>query len=858
MSEQNHSTHKGPGLQWLLNMAWRDSRKARGRLILFTISIVLGISALVAISSFGDNLESDIDNQAAELLGADLEVQSRRFPEEKVARLLDSLDTDIGAIQKAEEASFPSMAFFPKTKDSRLVQIKALEGNFPFYGKMETRPDLGKAGMNQDRAEALVDQGVMLQFGIEAGDTVRVGQQKFEISASLIQAPGQNQMSMTVAPTVYIPKKYLDATGLVRKGSRVNYAYYYQYPKGFDTDELVDSLKSTFRALSLRTNTIEERKNSLSDAFGNMTRFLNLVAFIALLLGCLGVASAVHIYIKGKISTVAILRCLGVKGRQAFLIYLIQILVMGLIGSLIGVALGALIQQLLPVVLKAFLPFEATNAISWPSIARGFVIGIGISVLFALLPLLSIRKVSPLFTLRASFEGASSSRDPLRWLVFLMIGVFVYGFTYLQLGGWVEALAFTGAIAAGFLLLVGAAKLAMWLVKRFFPRNWSFIARQGLSNLYRPNNQTLILIVSIGLGTSMISTLYFMQSLLLGQLNFGNSVDSPNILLFDIQSHQREALASLTRENDLPVLQQIPIVTMRMHTLKGMSQQEVREDSTQNLPGWVFNNELRVTFRDSLVEGEEILEGQWRGRNEASSDTVFISLEEGFAKRTLKVDVGDPIEFNVQGAIIPTVVGSIRKMEFDRMNFLILFPEGPLEKAPQFHVLTTRADSVPAAVRYQQAVVRQFPTVSVIDLGQVLSTIETILDKVAFVVQFMALFSIITGLLVLVGSVIISKYQRIQESVLLRTMGANQRQVLLINGMEYAMLGALASLTGIILSLFFSWGLAVFSFDAPFRPNWIPIIIMFVGITVLTVTIGLLNIRGILNKPPLEVLRKEV
>lgn len=834
-------------------MAWRDSRKSRGRLFLFTVSIVLGISALVAISSFGDNLEKDIEGQAAELLGADLEIETRREPDSLGILLLDSLGQ---RAQRAEEVSFPSMAFFPKTTDSRLIEVRALEGNFPFYGKLETEPAEAAATFQQGQT-ALVDQTLMLQFQVSRGDTVRIGQVNFAIAGTLLQSPGRNQLASTVAPVVYIPKKYLEATGLVRKGSRVNYSYYYLFEDDTDAEALVENLRPTFRQRAFRTETIEERKEEVSEAFQNLTRFLNLVGFIALLLGALGVASAVHVYMRSKISTVAVLRCLGVAGNQAFAIYLIQMLVVGAIGSLLGVILGMLIQQVLPIILQEFLPFEASTGISLPAAAMGFVTGIGIAVLFALLPLLAIRKVSPLYTLRASYESNSSGQDPLRWAVFAAIFLFVLCFAYLQIGEVVEALAFTGGLAGGFLLLVGVGRGVMWAVRRFFPRSWSFLWRQSLANLYRPNNQTLILIISIGLGTAMISTLFFVQSLLLKQLDFGTE-NSPNIMLFDIQPAQLEDLTQMTRTYELPVLQSLPVVTMRVNKIKEMTRGEALRDSALDMPRWVWNSELRVTFRDTLMEDEEILAGTWRGRVAAPDDTIFISLEEGFAERTLKVEVGDPIEFNVQGAIIPTVVGSIRKMEFDRMNFLILFPAGSLDRAPMFHLLTTRADSISQAAQYQQAVVKDYPTVSVIDLGQFLTTLETILGKISFVIRFMALFSIATGLLVLVGSVIISKYQRIQESVLLRTLGASRRQILAINAREYFLLGALAALTGILLALGFSWALAYFSFEAPFAPNWIPVLLTFVGVSVLTVSIGLINLRGILNKPPLEVLRKEV
>lgn len=238
---------------------------------------------------------------------------------------------------------------------------------------------------------------------------------------------------------------------------------------------------------------------------------------------------------------------------------------------------------------------------------------------------------------------------------------------------------------------------------------------------------------------------------------------------------------------------------------------------------------------------------------------VYVSLEDRYA-RSLKVKIGDRLLFDVQGTLIPVVVGSFRKVEWNRVqtNFLVVFPKGVLEDAPQFHVLVTRSPSDQASAKFQEALVTQFPNISVIDLKLILNTLDDILSKVSFVIRFMALFSIVTGLLVLVGSVIISKYQRIQESVLLRTLGANRRQILWITALEYFFLGSLAAATGILLSLAGSWALARFSFETSFLPAPLPILAVFLVISGLTVLIGLLNSRGILNRPPLEVLRSEV
>jgi putative ABC transport system permease protein len=309
---------------------------------------------------------------------------------------------------------------------------------------------------------------------------------------------------------------------------------------------------------------------------------------------------------------------------------------------------------------------------------------------------------------------------------------------------------------------------------------------------------------------------------------------------------------------NLPVIQEVPIVNMRMIAIKGRNAASFKKDSVAWDAKRALDREYRVTYRDSLSDSEKIISGKWTG-TAGSDQLVKVSLEDGFARR-IDVKVGDKLTFNVQGAPLETVVGSIRKVDWNRIqtNFLLIFPTGVLEDAPQFHVLLTQVPSNEVSANYQRAVVKAYPNISMIDLGLVLSVLDEILTKMGFVIRFMAAFSIVTGLIVLVASVLISKYQRIRESVLLRTLGASRRQILVITALEYFFLGALAAGAGIVLSLLASWGLARFSFETSFTPQLLPVLILFVLISSLTVLIGLFNSRGILNKPPLEVLRSEV
>ncbi|MEO1381692.1 MAG: FtsX-like permease family protein [Bacteroidota bacterium] len=839
---------------WLVQMAWRDSRRNTGRLILFTTAIVLGVAALVAVDSFEANLKKDIDSEAQTLLGADLLIRSNMAYDSSAQALIDSIGGN-----KTEERTFVSMVYFGGGDSSRFVQVRALGDGYPYYGTIDAVPASASKSFRSGQ-RALVERSLMLQFNAQPGDSIQIGDLMFEIAGSLIQVPGQNALISSVSSPVYIPLAYLEATGLVQQGSRINYLTYFQFPDPKpELEAWAEANDQRLEDMRLRYDTVASRKERLGTAFGNLTRFLNLVGFIALLLGSIGVASSVQVYLRQKQSSIAVLRCLGVRPVEAFTIFLIQIGVMGTIGAVIGVVAGVGLQFVLPQIMGEFLPIDITIELYWPAILRGLLAGISVSILFALLPLLEVRRVAPLQAIRSAYEARSRSFDPWIALTYGGILLFVFIFSYLKIGDPIEALVFVGGLVGAFLLLIGVARGIMWLTRKLTPRRGAYPLRQGLSNLYRPNNQTLILISTIGLGALLIATLFFIQNLLLNQINIEEGGNTPNIVLYDIQPDQVEAVAQTTREQGLPVLLKTPIVTVTLEELKGIPREVLLRDSTSDITRWTLNWEYRTSYRDALLNSEEIVAGEWVPEVKPG-EPIYVSLEENYAKNDIHVDIGDKITWNIRGLPVETIVGSFRKMDVSQLNpnFIVLFPKGVMERAPQIYLLSTRAETDSMRAVYQKAIARTYKNVSVIDLSFFLQTANEVLGKVSFVIQFMAFFSILTGLLVLVGSLILSRFQRIRESVLLRTLGAQRGQLWQIFTIEYFMLGSLGGLAGIMLGTLATIALAVFAFQVPFSFAWGPALVIWLGLAVLTVLIGLANSRDIVRKSPLEILRQDV
>ncbi|MBO0323726.1 ABC transporter permease [Muricauda sp. CAU 1633] len=839
---------KGTGIVWLFKMAWRDGKASYGKLVLFIFSITLGVAAVVSVHSFSGLLKENIALQSKELLGADFLIESDKPVNDRVMGIMDSLG---GA--DAKEINFLSMGAFPGNEGTKLVEVRGVDGDFPFYGGLETEPTTAVDDFRKDGA--LVDATTMLQFNLKVGDSIKLGAVTLPIVGGLKTVPGSNSVFGAIAPPVLIPFDYIDATGLVQMGSRIDYKYYFKAQEGQDMEALNDVLDPILDNEDADIDTHVSEARRMGRRYENFGKFLNLVGFISLLLGCVGIASGMSIYIRMKLKSIAVLKCLGATKYQSYLIFFVQIACMGMIGGLLGTLFGYFIQRLFPALLGDLLPIDVGISLSLQDVVLGVALGITMSVLFAVYPLIRTLHVSPLQALRVvEEEGFRSSKATLA--VGTGIVLFVLGFSFWLLGDFERSLYFVIGLGVVFLVLTGVAKLFMALLKRFFPYSWSFTARQGLRNLFRPQNQTLILVLSIGIGTFLISTLYFTKDMLLQKASIEDNANSANMILMDIQTEQADAISNTIMASGLHVIDLIPIVTMRVETIKGKHVEELRRDTTSQVNRWILNHEFRVTYRDSLINSEQSIEGEWPPSLEYSDPPISVS--EDFARMS-QIAVGDQVSFNVQGRIIPTSVVSIRAVDWSRLqpNFSIVFPSRTLENAPQFKVMTTRTGDDKSSAQLQQKLVRAFPNVSILDLNRMLTLLEDILGKISWVINFMAFFSIFVGVAVLMGAIYSSKHQRVKQGALLRTLGAKGSQILSILSIEYAVLGFLGAFMGVILAVLANFLLAWMLFDMTFTPSAAPFLIIMPLIILLVFLLGVGNSLGIVRNSPLVVLRKE-
>ncbi|HTH55222.1 MAG TPA: FtsX-like permease family protein [Cyclobacteriaceae bacterium] len=835
--------------RWVWKMAWRDGRHNFSRLSLFMAALVTGIAAIVAISSLNYSFQNELDRNAKELLGADFVINGNKKFDSAWKEFLDS-----AKVKVAKDADMASMVLFMNSGNSRLVKVTGLQGEFPFYGKMVTRPTDAYL-KTQIGDYIMLDELLAVQFNVKVGDSIKVGTKKFLMAGVVTKIPGGGAITATIAPAIYISLSALDSTGLIQYGSRVGYSIYVKTKDEQETKSLLTKVRPLAKRLGNSIETVERRKEGLGRTFRGIYQFFSLLAFIALILGCIGVASSVHIYAREKRDEVAMLRCVGSSGWQAFNIYFIQVFVLGIAGSLVGALLGVGIHQLIPIVFKDYLPGNIQFALSWRAIAEGVLTGAIVSTLFTILPLVSVRFVPPLTVLRSDFlPGKIFSRTRLAAIILIVL--FPILAAAYQTKSVISGATFSAGIAVALGCLVLVASGLLFLIRRFFPSKASFIFRHALSNLFRPNNQTRMLMVSIGLGAFIISVLNIIQHSLLNQVEFKGNSNQSNTILFDIQSSQKNGVVDLVKKHNLPLNQVVPIVTCRINKLKGKTIEEIRKDTIRISDG-LLTREYRVTYRDSLIRSEELAKGKLQRYSSGKTDSIFVTVSEDIGERLL-LKVGDSVEFDVQGVPMKTIIGGVRKVDWpkDPPNFIFVFPPKALADAPQIWVVATKIEDQQAA-KFQKELVTSFPNVSLIDLRLVLSTVNELFERISLVVRFLAFFSIITGLIVLAGAVINSKFVRIKENVLLRTVGARTSQIVKITLIEYGYLGLFSSLTAMILSIGGGWLLTKFFFEVQFAVNYGELLLISLGVVVLTAFIGWFNSRDVINTSPLQALRKE-
>lgn len=596
-------------LRFALVMAWREGRRARARLTLHVTAVGLGVAALVAINSFSADVRRTVIHQARTLLGADLELE-RSSPLDSLAAVLDSARR--GGTSVSHVTSFGSMVLAPRSGRTRLVEIRAVDGAFPYYGTVRTAPPGLWASLPTARG-LLVDSAVLITLATRVGDTLAVGDARFPIAGAVTETPGEVGLRTALGPRVFLAARYLASTGLLGFGSRAQYRAYLKFPDELTGQRFLIRHRAALDAAGIGHRTVRNEEEDLNRALGSLARYLGLVALVAILLAGVGVASAVRVFVRSKLPTAALLRCLGASERTVFGIYMAQAIAVGALGAAGGVVLGVGVQALLPAIVRAFLPLDVAVALDVRVVASGLALGILTAAVSAFLPLLDLRAATPLQALRRDLAGTTPVSLAPR--VVAVAGI----------AGGVVALSLWEAprptIGLGFAGGVGAAAFLLWLtavglmkgVRRFFPSRAPYVIRQGLANLFRPENQTAAVVVGLGFGVCLLGALYIVQRNLVSAFSPDTRPGRPNLVLFDVEPDQRSGVADFLTARGIAPSGFIPVVPARITAVNSRPIGALRDSTRRGFSRAALSREYRNTYRDTLIGGEEITAGHWWG-----------------------------------------------------------------------------------------------------------------------------------------------------------------------------------------------------------------------------------------------------
>lgn len=839
---------------WTWLMAWRDARSEFRRLFLFAFSVSAGIAALVSIHSLRATLESGLDQQSRALLGSDLMISSRDpFPAEVIHKAASFAE------EISLETSFSTLLSFPHRDDeARLVQLRVIEGNYPFYGNIESDPP-DAVGKMRERKGLLLEPALLDQYDLKPEDIARLGNTEVKILGASTKAAPRSGRFTAFAPEAYANEEVLEASGLLEGRSLTRHYLHLKLSADKSPTEIIAVLKEMDIQGGWGYETPEDRREQIGEVLDQFEQFLALIGIVSLILGSIGVASAIQIHIRRRQNNIAVLRCLGAPASLSYAIFLVQSLVLGFLATVAGATVGVFLHA---GTLAFFADRLPVTLALWPTpwvVLTTTVVGFITCAGFALIPLFAIRHITPARALRAGFTQRKMIplKDRLSVLpVYGLIIVAIVTLAVLSSATPLRGIQLCLGLAVAFLLLWLTAYILRWLTFLLVRPSWPYLLRQGISNLHRPGNQTLLFLLSLGLGVFLVLSVLLSQNLLMQQIQISEREDGPNVYLVDVQSDQLDGITQLLREKNLPEMEAARMVTMRIAQVKGVPQQKLREEG--EVPPRVLRREYRSSYRHHLNDTELTREGRWPPVDWDGQEPIPISLESGIAS-DLGLQLGDSMTIDVQGIPLETAIHHIRDVDWSRfnLNFFMLFPYNVLEEAPGFYVVTTRIPEGQTSGQLQRSLVLDFPNVTAIDLSQILETIRDILYRLSLAIQILAGFTVVAGLAILSGTIVNGRDQKIHESVLLRTLGASRKQVRTILFWEYATLGFLSSLTGSVLAIAGHWAMARYLFDTAFNiPVHTTLTTLFVATATATLVGGFLS-RGVCAQSPLAVLRRE-
>jgi putative ABC transport system permease protein len=843
-------------MSFVLNLARRELRASWRRLLFFFLCVGIGVGSIVALRSMIRNLNRAVAGEARLLLTADAQADTTREWTAETLSVISRIAQAPLVGERTETIEAPTMLRpAEETREGALmVELKGVEPPFPLYGEFRLR------GGGPFDHSLLADGGAVVapllleRLDLKVGDRVRIGEREFEIRGVVEQEPGTGTGGFRLGPRVFVAREAVEAAGLTGFGSRARRRMLFKTAEGRE-GELVRALRAELGNNLVSVRSYRDSEESVGRQYARAEDFLALTGLIVLVLGGIGVSSVTRVFIEQKKKSIAVLKCVGATGKRLTAAYLAQVLALGLAGSLLGVALAKLALVAVRARFAESLPANLAYDLQTGAVAQGLGLGLLVSLLFSALPLLRVRRIKPNMLLRASdTDEGRGWADAWRWGVGLLVLAGLVALTSWQAGSLRVGGFFLAGLGATALVLYLAAWLLVFLVRRARGLG-SFPVRQAINSLHRPGNQTRVVVMAVGLGAFLVISIQAVQRNLLAEFDLTRRGNLPNLYLIDVQKDQVEGVKEIVEREAGGRAELIPTVRARIVAVNG---REVDLDSTEmRRERGMLGREYVVTYRPNLEYNETIVAGEFWGPEPSAEPEI--SIEEGL-RGVAGLDLGGALTFDILGRKFTARVTSVRRVDWrnSRTGFLVLFRPGAIDDAPQTFVGAVEGPrQEPERTRLQRQLLDRYPNVSVIDVADIVRGVGRILSNITLGVTFVGGFVLLSGVLILVGSIAMTKYQRVYEAAVLKTLGARRSTLLATLLVEYALLGVVAGTVGALAAGALSYAVTRFVFEITweFEPG-----VSLVGVAataLLVAAVGALSSLDVLTRKPLATLRAQ-
>ncbi len=830
--------------------ALREIRFAFRQFRIFIACLFLGTAIIASVGSVTANIAASLARDARMFLGGDVEIETNQ-------RVLS--DEEMGyVVERAEEISLVSelraMAHTEGFTDSSLIEIKAVDTLYPMFGVLETSSGLSPRELldkKNGRWGAVPADAIATRLGLKEGDTVNIGNVAYEIRGITVREPDSANAGFQFAPTVIVSQDSMEETGLITFGSLVEYNYRLRLPDGADSQAFEDEIEAAFPDSEWRVRDKSSGGGQTQRFIDRMGQFMTLVGLTALLVGGVGVSNAVHGYLNSKTNTIATFKILGAQSETIFKIYLYQILIMSVISIVLGLLAGGSLPFLFADYLESKMPIALSKEFFIGPLTVAAFYSILISLIFTLWPLAKAKNVSARQLFRLTISEPTGEKLPKIYLAtiagmaVLMLAVVFYTADYRELTGY-----FIGGMLGSFVLLLGTGYLVRAGVEHL-PRSFSPALRIALSNITRPGNSTLSIILSLGLGLILLTAIALVDYGLESEIERRVDTDAPSYFFLDIQKAEHDEFKEFTEAREgVSLYRTVPNLRGRITHIKGIPSTEVEVDQGVR---WMLRGDRGMTFADEVPEDNKLLAGDWWPNGYQGEPEVSISndMAEG-----MDLGPGDKITVNVLGRSIEVTVRSIREVDWGGfgINYVLMFDPNVLSGAPFTYVGTIKSTDDQEAANYQ-AITRTYPNVTTVRLKEVLENVQVLLEQIRGAIDVMASITIVAGVLVLSGAIAAGHKGRIYDSAVLKVVGATRKDILKAYVFEFIILGVATGIVAIILGSVAAYGIVVgimemqwtFSLDIP--------LLTVIAAIFITMSIGMFSIYKAMSVRPAQVLR---